>query len=142
MESTNLSSRRAFVLGGAAAACAVPLASARLAGGSPAPSRAAGAGAAAASEVAQWEALVGTRFLIDGALATLALVERPAADPKRPAALARFQPFTAWFEMEARLAPAGQQTYRIVDPGKRATELFLSRGNDRRGKAVLYALFN
>jgi hypothetical protein len=98
------------------------------------------------SEVAEWESLVGASFLVAGdggrAVARLAAIERPAPDPKRPAGLARFQPFTAYFEMDARLAPKGQRTYRAVHPTKGAIDLFVSRGADKGGKAILLALFN
>ncbi|MDP5279284.1 hypothetical protein Q9Q95_10165 [Sphingomonas sp. DG1-23] len=140
------SSRRAFVLGGGAAAIvAGPLAVAKLAR-APLPSFKRQTAPSAPSEVAEWEKLAGASFLIGGeagkAVARLVMVERPAIDPKRPAELARFQPFTAWFEMEARLAPAGQRTYSVAHPVKGAIDLFLGRGADKRGKAVLYALFN
>jgi hypothetical protein len=141
MEITSRSSRRAFVIGGSvAAACFGPLAGAQL--GEELPSEAAPA-PSPQSEVAEWEGLTGARFLIAGtAVARLVAIERPAPDPRRPAALARFQPFTAWFETEARLAPAGQQTYAVRHPAKGALDLFLGRGKDRQSKATLYALFN
>jgi hypothetical protein len=98
------------------------------------------------NEVATWEKLIGATFVLgaaaERAVARLVAIERPAIDPLRPPELARFQPFIAWFEMDARLAPAGQRTHAIRHPTRGATELFLSRGADRRGKAVLYALFN
>ena len=98
------------------------------------------------SEVAEWESLVGASFLIGGeagkAVAKLAAIERPAFDPKRPAGLARLQPFTAWFEMDTRLAPAGQRIYTVAHPTKGAIDLFLGRGADKSGKAVVLALFN
>lgn len=147
METTSRSSRRAFVLGGtAAAACMGPLAAAQLTRTSPATSGGTKAPTATRSEVAEWESLVGASFLIGGeagkAVAKLAAIERPAFDPKRPAGLARLQPFTAWFEMDARLAPAGQRTYTVAHPTKGAINLFLGRGADKRGKAVVLALFN
>ncbi|WP_233503441.1 DUF6916 family protein [Sphingomonas psychrotolerans] len=134
------------MLGGTAAvACVGPLAVAQLAR-APLPSRKSPAPTSAQSEVAEWENLVGASFLVGGeagkAVAKLVMVERPAIDPKRPAGLARFQPFTAWFEMEARLAPAGQRTYKVAHPTRGLIDLFLGRGADRRGKAVVYALFN
>ncbi|MCX8476599.1 MAG: hypothetical protein MT490_12445 [Sphingomonas sp.] len=140
------SSRRTFVMGGAAAAaCMGPLAVAQLAGKSPA-SRKGAAAPASRSEVAEWERLVGVSFLVAGEAgkvpAKLAAVMRPPVDSKRPADLARFQPFTAYFEVDARLAPAGQQTYRVLHPAKGMIDLFLTRGADKRGKAVLLALFN
>jgi hypothetical protein len=147
METTTRSSRRSFVLGGAAAAaCTGPLAIAQLAStSSPLPGRRV-VSALAPSEVAEWESLVGSSFLVGGeagkAVAKLAAIERPAFDPGRPAELARVQPFTAWFEMDARLAPAGQRTYAVAHPAKGAIDLFLGRGADKRGKAVLLALFN
>ncbi|ATY33892.1 hypothetical protein CVN68_19630 [Sphingomonas psychrotolerans] len=126
-------------------ACVGPLAVAQLAR-APLPSRKSPAPTSAQSEVAEWENLVGASFLVGGeagkAVAKLVMVERPAIDPKRPAGLARFQPFTAWFEMEARLAPAGQRTYKVAHPTRGLIDLFLGRGADRRGKAVVYALFN
>lgn len=147
METTSRSSRRAFVLGGtAAAACIGPLAVAQLARTSLVTSGGTTAPTVARSEVAEWESLVGASFLIGGeagkAVAKLAAIERPAFDPERPAELARAQPFTAWFEMDARLAPAGQHTYTVAHPAKGAIELFLGRGADKRGKAVVLALFN
>jgi hypothetical protein len=146
MKTTNRSSRRAFVLGGtAAAACLGPLAIAQLAR-APLPSRKSPAPTSAQSEVAEWENLVGASFLVASeagkGLAKLVAVERPAFDPKRPAELARFQPFTAYLQMDARQAPAGQRTYRVTHPTKGMIDLFLSRGADKRGKAVLLALFN
>lgn len=147
METTSRSSRRAFVLGGtAAAACMGPLAVAQLARTSLPISRGATTPTATRSETAEWESLVGASFLIGGeagkAVAKLAAIERPAFDPKRPVELARLQPFTAWFEMDARLAPMGQRTYTVAHPTKGTIELFLGRGADKRGKAVLLALFN
>jgi len=147
MKTMSRSSRRAFVLGGtAAAACVGPLAVAKLARAPLLPLKRQTAPASALSEVAEWESLVDTSFLVGGeagrAVARLVMVERPAIDPKRPAGLARFQPFTAWFEMEARLAPAGQRTYTVAHPARGMVDLFLGRGEDRHGKAVLYALFN
>lgn len=98
------------------------------------------------SEVAEWEGLVGASFLVAGeagkAVARLAAIERPAFDSKRPSGLARAQPFTAYFEMDARVAPAGQLTYRVACPGKGSADLFLTRGHDKGGKAILLALFN
>lgn len=89
---------------------------------------------------------MGSSFLVGGeagkAVAKLAVIERPAFEPERPAELARPQPFTAWFEMDTRLAPKGQRTYAVAHPTKGAINLFLSRGVDKRGKAVLLALFN
>ena len=147
METTSRSSRRAFVLGGtAAAACMGPLAVAQLARTSPSSPEGMTVPTVVRSEVAEWESLVGASFLIGGeagkAVAELAAIERPAFDPKRPAELARLQPFTAWFEMDARLAPAGQRTYTVMHPAKGTIELFLGRGADKRGKAVVLALFN
>lgn len=146
METTSRSSRRAFVLGGAAvAACTGPLAVAQLARGA-SPSLKGAAKPTIRSEIAEWGSLVGTSFLIGGesgkALAKLAAIEQPAFDPTRPGTLARSQPFTAWFEMDARLAPAGQRGYTLTHPVKGAIKLFLSRGVDKRGKATLLALFN
>lgn len=147
METTSRSSRRAFVLGGtAAAACMGPLAAAQLTRTSLATSGGTTAPTVTRSEVAEWESLVGASFLIGGeagkAVAKLAAIARPAFDPKRPAELARLQPFTAWFEMDARLAPTGQRTYAVTHPTKGVINLFLGRGADRRGKGVLLALFN
>jgi hypothetical protein len=123
-----------------------PLAVAQLAGDPQLSRHAAAKQGARLSEVAEWERLVGAAFLVAGedgkAVAKLVAVERPAADPKRPAELARYQPFTAWFEMEARVAPAGQQTYAVTHPIRGAADLFLGRGDDRHGRAALYALFN
>lgn len=146
MKTMSRSSRRAFVLGGAAAAAVSgPLAVAKLARAPVLPLKRQTA-VSVQSEVARWESLVGTSFLVGGeagkAVARLVMVERPAIDPKRPAELARFQPFTAWFEMEARLAPAGQRTYPVAHPAKGMLDLFLGRGEDKQGKAILYALFN
>lgn len=146
MAESSRSSRRTFVLGGAAAACIAPLAAARMASGTNPSSGRQAAPAGAISEVAEWEQLVGASFLIAGeagkAVATLAAVERPPVDPKRPAELARFQPFTAWFEMDARSAPMGQLTYSVTHPSRAGIELFLSRGRDKAGKAIVQALFN
>ena len=147
MKITSGSSRRTFVMGGAAAAaCMGPLAVAQLAGGSLASRRSAASPTSARSEVGEWERLVGLSFLVTGEAgkvpAKLAAVMRPPVDPKRPADLARFQPFTAYFEVDARLAPAGQRTYRVLHPAKGLIDLFLTRGADKRGKAVLLALFN
>lgn len=95
------------------------------------------------NEIGEWESLIGAHFLVGGtAVATLAAVERPAPDRGRPAALARSQPFIAAFEVEADAAPAGQRTYRIAHPAKGAIDLFLARGENKGGKAVLLALFN
>lgn len=146
MADSSRSSRRAFVLGGAAAACMAPLAAARLASGAR-PSRSGPTTPTGArSEVAQWESLVGASFLVAGeagkAVATLAAVVRPPVDPQRPAELARFQPFTLYFEMDARSAPTGQLTYKVTRPARDVIELFLSRGSDRDGKAIVQALFN
>jgi hypothetical protein len=146
MKTMSRSSRRAFVLGGSAAAVvAGPLAVAKLAR-APALTLKRQTALSAQSEVAEWEGQVGTSFLVGGeagkAVARLVMVERPAIDPKRPAGLARFQPFTAWFEMEARLAPAGQRTYAVMHPTRGMIDLFLGRGEDKQGKAILYALFN
>ncbi|MDT8758920.1 hypothetical protein MZO42_09450 [Sphingomonas psychrotolerans] len=143
MQITSRSSRRGFVIGGAAAAASLgPMAIAKL--GKPSSSGTLPlVGKAPPSEVAEWESLAGARFLLAGtAVAKLVAVERPAPDPRRPAELARFQPFTVWFETDARLAPAGQQTYRVGHPTRGSIDLFLGRGEDRQGKAVLYALFN
>lgn len=146
MADSSRSSRRAFVLGGTAAACMTPLALAQFAPGQEASRQRAAAPAHSRSELAEWQALVGASFLIAGeggrAVARLAAVESPAFDPARPAALARLQPFTAWFEMEPRLAPAGQRTYRVSHPVQGVIELFLARGSDKGGKAVVQALFN
>ncbi|KRC80051.1 hypothetical protein ASE13_13545 [Sphingomonas sp. Root241] len=132
--------------GTAAAACMGPLAAAQLTRTSLSTSTGATAPTVARSEVAEWESLVGASFLIGGeagkAVAKLAAIERPAFDPKRPAGLARAQPFTAWFEMDTRLAPAGQRTYTVGHPTKGVINLFLGRGADKRGKAVVLALFN
>jgi len=126
MKITIRSSRRAFVLGGGAAAiCAGPLAA-----------------AAPQGEIAEWEALVGTRFRIGEAVAKLAAVERQARDPGRPLGLVRAQPFAVRFEIESGAAPAGQRTYPVAHPAKGAIDLFLGRGADLRGKPVLHALFN
>jgi len=143
MQTTSRSSRRAFVLGSAAAAaCLGPLAVAQLAGTPPPAPQEPAPPAPSLSEVAAWEGMVGASFLIDGAIARLAVIERPAIDPVRPAGLARFQPFTAGFEMEARLAPIGQRTYAVAQPAGGPIDLFLGRGEDRQGKTTLYALFN
>jgi hypothetical protein len=144
----SISSRRGFVLGGTVAAVFVgPLAAAQLGRGTAADViKSLVRTVSAPSEVAQWEALVGASFVVAGeagkAVAKLAAVERPAADPLRPASLARFQPFTAYLEMDARLAPAGQRTYRVTHPTKGIIDLFLSRGSDKKGKATVLALFN
>jgi hypothetical protein len=146
MQITSRSSRRAFVIGGgAAAACLGPLAVAQLGEEPPLPGDVPPA-PPAQSEVAEWESLVGAHFLVacdaGNALARLITVERPSIDPERPAGLARFQPFVAWFEMDAHLAPCGQQSRRVTHPTKGSGELFLSRGRDEGGKTVLLALFN
>ena len=143
MKTTSRTSRRTFVLSGTAAAvCLGPLAVSQFA-------EASGSGAKVStrrSEIAEWEALVGTAFLVGGeggkVLARLAAIAQPPLDPKRPTALARFQPFTAYFELDARVAPAGQKSYRVTHPAKGTIDLFLSRGATRQGKAVLLALFN
>lgn len=147
METTSRSSRRAFVLGGTAAvACMGPLAAAQIASSSLPSLEGVTTSASPLSEVAEWENLVGASFLVGGeagkAVAKLAAIERPAFDPGRPAEVARVQPFTAWFEMDARLAPTGQRTYAVAHPTKGTIDLFLSRGADKRGKAVVLALFN
>jgi hypothetical protein len=146
MKAMSRNSRRAFVLGGSAAAIvAGPLAVAKLARAPLLPLKPQTT-PSTQSEVAEWEKLAGASFLIGGeagkAVAKLVMVERPAIDPKRPAELSRFQPFTAWFEMDTRLAPAGQRTYQVAHPTRGLVDLFLGRGADKRGKAVLYALFN
>ncbi|NIJ21784.1 hypothetical protein FHS95_003495 [Sphingomonas naasensis] len=146
MADSSRSSRRAFVLGGTAAACIAPLAVAQSrheAG----PAREGGAPAIGTrGEVAEWERQVGASFLIAGeagkVVARLSAVVRPASDPKRPAELARFQPFTLWFETDTRAAPAGQLTYAVTHPSRETIDLFLSRGSDKGGKAMLQALFN
>lgn len=140
-------SRRAFIVGGVAAtAAAVPFAMAAVnqAVGpiwSPAAPK-----APADAELAQWEKILGGQFKIAGELgkgtAVLSAVVRGSADSGRPAGLGRAKPFTAYFEMGPRLAPKGQKTYRIGHPTKGAIDLFLGRGADKRGKAVLYAIFN
>lgn len=147
METTSRSSRRAFVLGGSAAAvCMGPLAASQIASSSSPSLEGETTPPSPRSEVAEWENLVGASFLVGGetgkAVAKLAAIERPAFDPERPAELARPQPFTAWFEMDARLAPSGQRTYAVAHPTKGTIDLFLSRGADKRGKAVVLALFN
>jgi len=145
MATAGHSSRRNFVVGGAAAAVFMgPLAAAQLARQADSPLRL--DPAALRGEVGEWEGLVGASFLIAGeggkAVARLAAIERAPADPLRPASLARHQPFTAYFELDPRRAPAGQKTYSVTHPGRGAMDLFLSRGVDTRGKAVALALFN
>lgn len=146
MADSSRSSRRAFVLGGTAAACIAPLAAAQFGHGGEPRSKGPARTTGGVSEVGEWERLVGASFLIAGeagkSVATLVAVVRPPVDPKRPAELARFQPFTAWFEMDARSAPVGQLTYPVTRPSRDVIELFLSRGSDKGSKAVVQALFN
>lgn len=140
-------SRRAFVVGGVAvAALSVPLALARRgevttsfwSPRKPVPQ--------SATEVRAWEALVGGNFALTGeqgaGVARLVAIESEAADPKRPAYLARSRSFSAVFEADAARAPIGQNSYSVRHPTKGLIDLFLSRGTDRGGKAVLTALFN
>lgn len=146
MADSSRSSRRAFVLGGTAAACIAPLAAAQFGHGAKPSAKGLATSAGTLGEVAEWERQLGASFLIAGeagkAVAVLAAVERPPVDPRRPAELARFQPFTLHFETDARSAPAGQLTYAVTHPSRTLVELFLSRGSDKAGKAVLQALFN
>lgn len=146
MADSSRSSRRAFVLGGTAAACIAPLAAAQFRHDGEPRSKGSVRTTGGVSEVGEWERLVGASFVIAGeagkSVATLAAVMRPPADPRRPAELARFQPFTAWFEMDARSAPVGQLTYKVTRPSREVVELFLSRAGDKGGKAVVQALFN
>lgn len=97
-------------------------------------------------EASEWEALVGTGFVIAGEKgrvnATLASVERAPSDAHRPTSLARQQPFLAHFEMDATLAPAGGLTYALSHPARGAFDLFLGQSAVVNGRGVMTAVLN
>lgn len=71
--------------------------------------------------------------------ATIAAVVREPLGPVRPAGL-RQQSLLVYFEMDARIAPAGNGIYAIGRMIDGLDRLFLTRGDDRAGKAILMAV--
>lgn len=141
-------SRREIVVGGLiAASVAVPAALARLnlddVAAEPKPAI---KPTKRKDERERWEGQVGQSFRIltdAGYLAaTLSAVERVPFDPARPAELMRQMPFYAFFTVPLDGAPVGQQTYGVTGPDGSQSEMFFGRGEDKRRKATLYALFN
>jgi hypothetical protein len=97
-----------------------------------------------ASEVSEWDKLVGSAFTIttetgSKVAATLASLDR-ITDASRPSSLARHQPFYASFQMSADQAPKGGKTYQIAHATKGNFELFLGMSSTVSGKGVLTAV--
>ena len=58
----------------------------------------------------------------------------------RPAGVRR-QPFNVYLAMDPAVAPAGNRIYSLAEPIAGLNDVFLSRGDDVGGKAILIALF-
>jgi hypothetical protein len=148
MKTANNESRRNFIVGGAAVvAVAGPLAlAARVGSNDTRDTWSPTAGARTQAEIGEWEAVLDQKFQISGefgaAAARLSAVVHGASDPLRPTSLPRALTYMVYFETGTRIAPKGQKTYSVVHPTKGAMEMFLGRGVDTAGQAVLYAVFN
>jgi hypothetical protein len=143
------SSRRRFVVGGLVAVAGAGLAGCS-GGGSgsvvtPTADATPSGPALTASEVSEWDKLVGTAFTITTdtgkVAAVLASLER-IVDASRPADLGRHQPFYAKFQMAAGQAPAGGKTYQLSNATKGSFDLFLGLSSTISGKDVLTAVLN
>jgi hypothetical protein len=145
------SSRRSFVVGGVAVAASAGVAGCS-GGGSTAGSvttpiaEATPSGPAlTASEIGDWQKLVGTSFLIatdtGKVSAVLASLEQ-IIDASRPANLARHLGFFATFQMAANQLPMGQKTYQLSHATKGNFDLFLGMPGQSNGQGVITALLN
>jgi hypothetical protein len=98
------------------------------------------------SEAGHWEKLIGTSFIISNEAsripATLSTVTRAEPDSKRPADVARREPFYAYFEMDPKLVPQGGKTYQLSHATKGVFDLFLGQPSEIFGKGVMLAVLN
>lgn len=144
------SSRRRFVVGGLVVVAGAGVAGCGGGGGSgsvvaPATSATPSGPPLVASEAGEWAKLVGTSFQISTSTgkvpAVLTALER-ITDASRPTSLGRQQPFYAVFQMDARQAPVGGETYQLSHASKGNFDLFLGMSSEIQGKGVLTALLN
>ena len=147
MSADTTGSRRAFMVGGVAvAACAGPLALAAAGSSNRSLGSIIPGIAPIAPETTQWQNQVGNTFTLTGESgsfpAKLSAVVVDPVDATRPRSLARPRSFIAFFEMPARVAPAGQLTYQVSNPVLGTMKLFLGRSEDKRGVTVMSAVFN
>ncbi len=98
-----------------------------------------------ASEIGDWQKLVGSAFVISApsgkVSATLASLDQ-IIDASRPSTLGRHQPFYAVFQMDTQFALAGGQTYQLSHATKGAFDLFLGMPSQIQGKGVISAVLN
>ncbi len=96
-------------------------------------------------ELARWERAVGQSFQVtgeDGArTATVAMVVVELFKGSRPASI-RQQPFSVYFTFDRGDVFGDDRMYDVAHPIEGLTRLFLSRGGERFGKAIMVALFN
>lgn len=98
-----------------------------------------------ASEISDWQKLVGSPFVISTdtgkVSAVLASLEQ-IIDASRPSSLARHQGFFATFQMALSQVPAGGKTYQLSHATKGNFDLFLGMPSQVQGQGVLTALLN
>lgn len=138
-------SRRQFVAGAAASAVIGSLAMAAAVKTGKIAAPAATPAKPDLTELHRWEKMLKDKFRIVGetgaVIATLAMIVPLPADPGRPRAT-RSTSFYVYFKADPRHSPLKQQIYTVVHPLAGTMPLFLSRAEDRNGRAILTALFN
>ncbi len=147
------SSRRSFVVGGVIAAGAgVAGCSGGGGGGSSSTgsvvtpvAEATPSGPLTASEMSDWQKLLGSSFVITNGsskvTAVLASLEQ-IVDASRPASLSRHLGFFATFQMAVSQLPAGQKTYQLAHATKGSFDLFLGMPGQSNGQGFITALLN
>lgn len=98
-----------------------------------------------AHEFDHWTAAVGQPIQIaaeggNAAGSVLSVVSSPSRS-RRPAGLRR-KSFIVYLAMELRGAPLGNRIYTMAAPIAGLRDVFLIRGSDVGGKAILMAVFN
>lgn len=146
------SSRRSFVVGGVVAAGAGVAGCSGGGGGSSSGSVVSPTAQATpssvpltASDVADWQKLIGSSFVITtdtGKLSAVLASVQQIVDASRPTTLARHLGFFANFQMASSEVPAGQKTYQLSHATRGNFDLFLGTPSQSQGKGVISALLN
>lgn len=95
-------------------------------------------------EVKRWTAATGEPISLIGetgrVAGTIHSVVPLSTKDHRPAGV-RQQPFMVRFSVDAATAPAGDRMYALSTPIDGLTDIFVTRGADVAGKAILMAVF-
>lgn len=95
----------------------------------------------ALQELADWQAQIGWRFAVAGVPMRLVSVEKGSKKAGKRPSHGREQTFIATFAADPASAPVGGELYPVRHAMLGSTELYLERGKDKGGNALLHAAF-